>query len=96
MLRGIYLLDHFDLIYGSAYKEINKQVHIYAEPQTKGSIKENPSILSAAEIIFSGWGCPVMDQSFLDLAPNLKAQLNVKDWVNTWHKSLDVIYGANH
>jgi phosphoglycerate dehydrogenase-like enzyme len=73
MLRGIYLLDHFDLIYGSAYKEINKLVHIYAEPQTKGSIKENPSILSDADIILTGWGCPVMDQSFLDLAPNLKA-----------------------
>jgi phosphoglycerate dehydrogenase-like enzyme len=73
MLRGIYLLDNFDLIYGSAYKEINKQVHIYAEPQTKESIKENPSILSTADIILSGWGCPVMDQSFLDLAPNLKA-----------------------
>jgi phosphoglycerate dehydrogenase-like enzyme len=73
MLRGIYLLDNFDLIYGSAYKEINKHVHIYAEPQTKESIKENPSILSATDIILSGWGCPVMDQSFLDLAPNLKA-----------------------
>jgi len=73
MLQGIYLLDNFDLIYGSAFKEINKLVHIYAEPQTKASIKENPSILSDVDIILTGWGCPIMDQSFLDLAPNLKA-----------------------
>jgi phosphoglycerate dehydrogenase-like enzyme len=73
MLRAIYLLDDFELIYGSAYKEINKNVNTYAEPQTKESIKQNPSILSEANIILSGWGCPKMDQTFLETAPNLKA-----------------------
>jgi phosphoglycerate dehydrogenase-like enzyme len=73
MLQAIYLLDDFDLIYGSAYKEINKYVNVYTEPQTKESIKQDPSILINADIIFSGWGCPQMDQEFLDFAPNLKA-----------------------
>ncbi|MEH7413805.1 hydroxyacid dehydrogenase [Neobacillus drentensis] len=73
MLKGIYLLDHFELIYGSACKEINKQVHIFAEPQTKQSIKRNPEILSNVEVIFSGWGCPKLDQTFLEYAPNLQA-----------------------
>jgi len=73
MLQAIYLLDNFELIYGSAHKEIDKYVNVYTEPQTKESIKQNPSVLSNADIIFSGWGCPKMDQDFLELAPNLKA-----------------------
>src|SRR4051812_2840653 len=103
MLRGLYILDDFELIYGSAYKEINKQVHIYAEPQTKESIKTNPAILSEADIIFSGWGCPKMDQTFLEFAPNLKAVFygagSIKGFVTEefWERNITITsaYEAN-
>ncbi|MCU9614841.1 hydroxyacid dehydrogenase [Caldibacillus lycopersici] len=73
MLRAIYILDNFDLIYGEAHKEINERVDVYAPPQTKETIKNNPELLAEAEIIFSGWGCPKMDADFLQLAPKLQA-----------------------
>ena len=103
MLRGIYILDDFELIYGSAYKEINKQVHIYAEPQTKESIKTNPAILSEADIIFSGWGCPKMDRTFLESAPKLKAVFygagSIKGFVTEefWERNITITsaYEAN-
>jgi len=103
MLQGIYLLDNFDLIYGSVYKKINKLVNIYTEPQTKESIKMNPSLLLEAEIIFSGWGCPKMDQSLLEFAPNLKAVFygagSIKSIVTNafWDRKIQITsaYAAN-
>ncbi len=35
--------------------------------------RENPAVLRQAEVIFSGWGAPRMDEEFLQAAPNLKA-----------------------
>lgn len=76
MLKGLYILDKdsFEKIYGpDEQHDIKKLVHIYAPPQTAGSIKENPSLLRDADIIFSGWGAPLMDKEFLSAASNLKA-----------------------
>ena len=73
MLKGLFILDDVNLIYGSVYEEIKKYIDVYVEPQTRESIKQNPSLLSSAEVIFSGWGCPVLDVDFLKAAPNLKA-----------------------
>jgi phosphoglycerate dehydrogenase-like enzyme len=73
LLKGIYILDNFRLIYDGVHEEIGKYVDIYTEPQTKESIKRNPSVLNEADVIFSGWGCPVMDDLFLKNASNLKA-----------------------
>lgn len=75
MLKGLYILgkDSFKKIYGPKEREdIAKLVDIYAPPQTPESVKENPSILNDAEVIFSGWGAPRMDEEFLASAPNLK------------------------
>ncbi|MBP1080556.1 MULTISPECIES: hydroxyacid dehydrogenase [Bacillus] len=73
MLNGLFILDDCQLVYGSVYKEIEKMVRIYELPQTKESIIQNPSLLEKADVLFTGWGCPVMDQEFLKSAPNLKA-----------------------
>jgi len=76
MLKGLYILNEsaFKDIYGQAeQEEIAKLVDIYAPPQTAQSVKENPSVLRDAEVIFSGWGGPKMDEDFLAHAPNLKA-----------------------
>ncbi len=76
MLKGIYLLnnDAYHKIYGpSEQEEIQQLVHIYAPPQTRESIAEDPSVLAEADVIFSGWGMAVLDEEFLAAAPNLKA-----------------------
>jgi phosphoglycerate dehydrogenase-like enzyme len=75
MPKGIFLLrpDAYQKIYGPGeLEEINQLVDIYAPLQTGESIQKNPSILAAAEAIFSGWGMPVMDEAFLAAALNLK------------------------
>jgi phosphoglycerate dehydrogenase-like enzyme len=76
MLKGIYLLDSTacDLIYGPQEREeIAALVDIYAPPQTRQSLAQDPSVLADAEVIFSGWGAPVMDATFLATAPSLRA-----------------------
>jgi len=103
MTKGIFILDNYDLIYGSAGKKIREMIDIYAEPQTKISLRENLSLLSQAEVIFSGWGCPVMDEEFLAAAPNLKAVFygagSIKGFVSDafWERDILVTsaYAAN-
>ena len=76
MVKGLYILDKnsFKLIYGGeVQEEIGKLVDIYAPPQTPQSIKEAPALVADAEVIFSGWGAPYMDEEFLSFCPNLKA-----------------------
>ena len=76
MPKGLYVLgaESYEKIYGPAEREdIARLVDIYAPPQTRQSVAENPEILRDAELIFSGWGAPVMDEQFLAAAPQLKA-----------------------
>jgi len=76
MLKGLYILEKeaFNKIYGlSERKDINRYVDIYAPLQTDKLIRQNLTILNEAEVIFSAWGGPKMDDVFLDAAPNLKA-----------------------
>ncbi len=75
MHKGLFLLnsDAYPKIYGPAQQAALAQaVELYAPPQTAQSIAANPALLHAAEIIFSGWGMPRMDETFLAHAPNLK------------------------
>ncbi|MCX6047869.1 MAG: hydroxyacid dehydrogenase [Chloroflexi bacterium] len=75
MYKGIFLLnrDAYEQIYGAAERAaIAQAVELYAPPQTAQSIQANPAILHDAEIIFSGWGMPVIDEAFLVATPNLK------------------------
>ncbi|MEZ4735939.1 MAG: hydroxyacid dehydrogenase [Caldilineaceae bacterium] len=74
--KGIFLLntDAYDKIYGPAQRAaLARAVDLYAPPQTTQSVAENPAILHDAELIFSGWGMPRMDEAFLAHTPNLKA-----------------------
>jgi phosphoglycerate dehydrogenase-like enzyme len=75
MTKGLYILEpsHLNQIYGPCEQgDISRLVDICDEPQTCETIKKNMSILSEAEVIFSGWGAPSMDEKFLDAAPKLK------------------------
>ena len=92
------------MIYGpSEQKDIAQLVDIYAPAQTPDVIKENPSLLHDAEIIFSGWGGPRIDEEFLKVAPNLKIVFygagSVKNVVTDafWKKELVITsaYAAN-
>ncbi|MBC8103981.1 MAG: hydroxyacid dehydrogenase [Cytophagales bacterium] len=74
-LRGLFVLGpSVEQIYGpEAQRAIYEQVEIYAPKQTRQSLKENPTILAEAEVIFSGWGGPTLDADFLAVAPRLRA-----------------------
>jgi phosphoglycerate dehydrogenase-like enzyme len=74
--NGLYILDTdaIELVYGPQEQaEIAALVNVYAPPQTRASILENPSLLRQADVILSGWGGPLMDEQFLVQAPKLKA-----------------------
>lgn len=76
MLKGIYVLhaDAYQRIYGPGERqEVEELVDIYAPQQTAADIQRDPSVLSEADIILSGWGMARMDATFLEAAPNLKA-----------------------
>lgn len=76
LYKGLFLLnpDAHDQIYGPTQRSaIAQLVELYAPPQTAQSIAADPTILHEAEIIFSGWGMPRMDEAFLVHTPNLKA-----------------------
>lgn len=75
-LKGVYLLAEGckDAIYGpEEQRAIAELADIYAPQQTADSVRQNPEVLKNAELIFSGWGMPLMDEQFLAAAPNLKA-----------------------
>lgn len=75
-MKGIFLLntDAYHKIYSPAQQRtIAELVDLYAPPQSAMSISATPTLLRDAELIFSGWGMPRMDEPFLAHAPNLKA-----------------------
>ncbi len=106
MKKALYLLNTsaYDLIYGPEERaEIARLVNVYAPPQTAQSVAENPSILSEAEILFSGWGMMPLDASFLRAAPKLNLVLygagSIRYFVTdeSWARGVQVVsaYAAN-
>jgi len=76
MFKGIIILDPgaYELIYGDKLRsEIALRVELVAEVQTMETIKVHPELLADVEVIFSGWGAPMMDEAFLAAAPKLRA-----------------------
>lgn len=74
--KGIFILDaaSLDVIYGPRERaELERLAEITGPAQTPQSIRNNLSLLADAEVIFTGWGAPVMDAAFLEAAPKLKA-----------------------
>ena len=106
MLKGVYVLDTeaYHKIYGSAERnEIKQLVHIYAPQQTKESFAANRTILAEADVVFSGWGMPVMDEDFLAASCNLKVVFygagSIRDVVTEsfWDRGIAITsaYAAN-
>jgi phosphoglycerate dehydrogenase-like enzyme len=104
--KALFILDPgpYDWIYGPAERaEIGNLVDVYAPPQTAQSIREHPELLRDVQVILSGWGAPVMDEAFLDQAPNLQAVFygagSIRGIVDHafWQRGLVITsaYGAN-
>ena len=75
-LRGLFILEpqSYDAIYGPAERlAIERHVDLLAPPVTREFIASNPHLLKSADVIFSGWGGPMLDEAFLQAAPSLKA-----------------------
>jgi len=74
--KALYALDRdsLNVIYGPKEQEdLSQLADFYTPPQTADSLIRDPAILQEAEVIFSGWGAPLMDENFLSAAPKLKA-----------------------
>lgn len=74
--KALFVLDpgSIDVIYGpEEQKRIRELADIYAPVQSREMVASDPSVLAEAEVIFSGWGAPVMDEAFLAAAPRLAA-----------------------
>ncbi len=75
MTKGIFILDSsaYELIYGATlHAEIARRVDLVPGLHTKESIQTNLELLADVEVIFSGWGAPVIDEAFLAAAPKLR------------------------
>ena len=75
MLKGLFVLgaENYDKIYGPEEQAaIRQHVEIIAPLQTAADVAVNPAIIQQIDVMFSGWGGPVMDRAFLVAAPNLK------------------------
>jgi phosphoglycerate dehydrogenase-like enzyme len=76
MKKGLYVLSQaaYDCIYDQQVRsDISSMIDIYASLQTRETLAEDMSVLNDAEVIFSGWETPLIDEDFILNAPNLKA-----------------------
>ncbi|MDB5326095.1 MAG: glycerate dehydrogenase [Phycisphaerales bacterium] len=75
-LNGLFVLSPsaYELVYAHGVAdEIARRVRLVGNPENADSVRTNPSILTDVDVIFSGWGCPRIDQALLAAAPRLKA-----------------------
>lgn len=76
MLNALCILGKpgYDLIYGPDERDaIGRLVNIRAPLLTPEQVSQDLSILRSIDVIFTGWGAPRLDETFLNAAPNLKA-----------------------
>src|SRR4051812_46473692 len=76
MMPALLVLDAraFGLIYGAqGQAEIERRTRLLAPPFAKEALSIHAEALARVEVIFSGWGAPVMDEVFLAAASNLRA-----------------------
>lgn len=105
-MKALYILDPsaYELIYAwPERKEIARLVDVYAPLHSAEMVLKRPQILNQAEIVFSGWGCPVFDRRLLDAAPKLKVIFygagSIKSLVTDefWQRGIQITsaYAAN-
>ena len=103
---ALYILDRpsCDLIYSPEDQAgIAGLVDVLGAPLDRQSCRQHPELLGQADVIFSGWGAPVMDADFLAAAPRLKAVFygsgSIRGFVTEafWNRGITVTsaYAAN-
>ncbi len=73
---ALYVMDPAsrDLVYGPAEQALlAEKAEIIGPLLNARSALAHPELLERVEVIFSGWGAPVMDAAFLAVAPHLRA-----------------------
>jgi phosphoglycerate dehydrogenase-like enzyme len=86
-LKGVVLIESQSLamVYGpSEMQAISRHVDFISPPQTRDSIARNPSVLREVEVIFGGWGMPVLGPALLLKAPSLRAIFYAAGAVGSW------------
>jgi phosphoglycerate dehydrogenase-like enzyme len=76
MLTGLYIMNpaEWERIYPTELQaELAKSVEMLAPVLSPAEALARPDLLERADILVSGWGGPVLDESFLARAPRLKA-----------------------
>jgi phosphoglycerate dehydrogenase-like enzyme len=74
--KALFALDpaSLDVIYGPLERaRLEELCDFCAPPQSADSVAQDLSLLEDVEVLFSGWGAPVMDEAFMAAAKNLKA-----------------------
>ena len=76
MIKGLIVLSESacDLIYGEeGVVRIGRRVDLVAPPLTKEELAARPELMAEVEVLFSGWGAPILDEALLAQAPRLRA-----------------------
>jgi phosphoglycerate dehydrogenase-like enzyme len=73
-----------DVYGGDAIAAISERVELLAPPLAAEALAARPELLARVEVIFSGWGAPVMDEPFLERAPQLRAVFYAAGSVRAW------------
>ena len=74
--KGLYILasEHYEAIYPADVREkIAEYVDVIAPLMDKDEAANATEVLKKVQVIFSGWGAPVLDEDFLQACPNLEA-----------------------
>ncbi len=104
-LNGLFVLRRsaYEEIYSAAeHAAIAELVEIVAAPQTAETLREQPGVLRAVDVILSGWGMPLVDSAFLAQAPRLQAIFyaagSVRGFVTDalWERGIRVSSAAAH
>jgi phosphoglycerate dehydrogenase-like enzyme len=102
-LRAAYILEApaFQLIYGKPERlELGKLLSFNLPPLTKETWGEYRSELVDIHVVYSGWGSPVLDGTFLDALPSLKIVFHgagtVKPYVTEefWERGIRITSAA--
>jgi phosphoglycerate dehydrogenase-like enzyme len=74
--KGLYILErnHYEAIYPADIRgKISEYADIYAPLMDRKEAEKRSDVLKEAQVIFSGWGAPVLDEVFLQACPELEA-----------------------
>ena len=98
MKKALYILrPEVGDIYGPMDREtVGNRVEVYAPPRKASVVDREPELLADLQILLSSWGCPRLDERFLEAAPNLEAVFyaagSIRNFVTPafWEKDIPI------